>query len=173
MAGPAICMVNGSHWRNHAYQALCRLCCGCLPSGLCLSCDAEETILTVTGNTTAAAEINMTLSDIEALGTARIVTTTPWHDGEVTFEGVPMSRLMEAVGANGTVAFVHALNNYSSEVPLSDFTRFEPILAYKMDGQEMSIADKGPLFIIYPYDDVSRIEERALLFSFCVAGSEH
>jgi hypothetical protein len=119
--------------------------------------DAEETILTVTGNIISGADVNMTLADIEALGTARIVTTTPWHDGEVTFEGVPMSRLMEAVGANGTVAFVHALNNYSSEVPLSDFTRFEPILAYKMDGQEMSIADKGPLFIIYPYDDAAEL----------------
>lgn len=103
--------------------------------------DAEETILTVTGNITVGAEVNMTLSDIEALGTVQIVTTTPWHDGEVTFEGVPMSRLMEAVGANGTVALVHALNNYSSEIPMSDFTRFGPILAYKMDGQEMGIAD--------------------------------
>lgn len=120
--------------------------------------DAEETILTVTGNITSGVEVNMTLADIEALGTARIVTTTPWHDGEVTFEGVPMSRLMEAVGANGAVAFVHALNNYSSEVPLSDFARFEPILAYKMNGHEMSIADKGPLFIIYPYDDVAELK---------------
>lgn len=120
--------------------------------------DAEETILTVTGNITAGAEVNMTLSDIEDLGTARIVTTTPWHDGEVTFEGVPMSRLMEAVGANGTLALVHALNNYSSEVPLSDFTRFEPILAYKMNGQQMEIADKGPLFIIYPYDDAAELK---------------
>jgi hypothetical protein len=120
--------------------------------------DAEDTILTVTGNITAGAEVNMTLSDIEALGSARIVTTTPWHDGKVTFEGVPMSRLMEAVGANGTVAFVLALNNYSSEVPLSDFTRFEPILAYKKDGRVMGIADKGPLFIIYPYDDVAELK---------------
>lgn len=113
---------------------------------------AEETILTVTGNLTAGTEINLTLSDIEALGTARIVTTTPWHDGEVTFEGVPMSKLMEAVGAQGATAFVLALNNYGTEIPLSDFTSFEPILAYKKDGEYMAVADKGPLFIIYPYD---------------------
>ena len=69
-----------------------------------------------------------------------------------------MSRLMEAVGAHGTTAFVLALNNYSTEIPLSDFTRFDAILAYKKDGQEMAIADKGPLFIIYPYDDVAELQ---------------
>jgi hypothetical protein len=118
---------------------------------------AEETILTVTGNTTAAAEISFTLSDIEALGTARIVTTTPWHDGEVTFEGVPMSRLMEAVGAHGTTIVVHALNEYSIAIPLSDFARFEAIMAFKTDGRYMEVADKGPLFIVYPYDDVAEV----------------
>lgn len=120
--------------------------------------DAEETILTVTGKVTDGTEINMTLSDIEALGTARIVTTTPWHDGEVTFEGVPMSQLMEAVGAEGTTAFVLALNNYGTEIPMSDFASSWPILAYKKNGQYMEVADKGPLFIIYPYDDDPRLK---------------
>lgn len=113
---------------------------------------AEDTILTVTGNISAGAEINLTLSDIEAMGMARIVTTTPWHDGEVIFEGVPMSKLMAEVGAQGTTAFVLALNNYGTEIPLSDFSTFEPILAYKKDGEYMEVADKGPLFVIYPYD---------------------
>ena len=119
---------------------------------------ADDTILTITGNVTAGTEVNFTLSEIEAMGTAQIVTTTPWHDGEVTFEGVPMSRLMEAVGAHGTTAFVLALNNYSTEVPMSDFTSYEAILAFKKDGQYMEVADKGPLFIIYPYDDVAELK---------------
>lgn len=121
--------------------------------------DAEETVLTITGNITGA-EVNMTLSDIKALGTTRIVTTTPWHDGEVTFEGVRMSQLMEAVGAHGTTAFVVALNDYSTEIPLSDFTRFEPILAYYKDGQHMEVVDKGPLFVIYPFDDEPQLNSQ-------------
>ena len=119
---------------------------------------AQNTVLTITGKVSAGKEINLTLPDIEAMGTARIVTTTPWHDGKVTFEGVPMSELMEAVGAEGTTAFVLALNNYGTDIPLSDFASFEPILAYKMDGQYMEVADKGPLFIIYPYDDNAKLK---------------
>ena len=119
---------------------------------------AQNTVLTITGKVSAGKEINLTLPDIEAMGTARIVTTTPWHDGKVTFEGVPMSELMEAVGAEGTTAFVLALNNYGTDIPLSDFASFETILAYKMDGQYMEVADKGPLFIIYPYDDNAKLK---------------
>lgn len=119
---------------------------------------AEGTILTVSGKVTDRTAVDFTLSDLEALGTARVVTTTPWHDGEVIFEGVPMSELMAAVGAHGTSAFVVALNNYSTEIPLSDFTEFAVILAYRKDGREMAIADKGPLFVVYPYDDVAKLK---------------
>jgi len=117
---------------------------------------AEDIILAVTGKVTGG-EINLTLAEIEAMGTARIVTTTPWHDGRTTFEGVPMARFLKAVGAYGTTAYVQALNDFSIDIPLSDLTRFEAIMAFKTDGNYMEIADKGPLFIVFPYDDVEEV----------------
>ena len=122
---------------------------------------AGDTILVVTGNV-AGAEINLTLAQIEAMGSASIVTTTPWHDGQTTFEGVPMARFLEAVGAQGTTAYVQALNNYNMDIPLSDLIDFDAILAFKTNGDYMSIADKGPLFIVFPYDDME--EARNALF---------
>jgi hypothetical protein len=118
--------------------------------------DAGDTILAVTGKVTGG-EINLTLAEIEAMGSARIVTTTPWHDGRTTFEGVPMARFLEAVGAHGTSAYVQALNDFSIDIPLSDLTRFDAIMAFKTDGNYMEIADKGPLFIVFPYDDVEEV----------------
>jgi hypothetical protein len=120
------------------------------------SAAADGNILAVTGKVTGG-EMNLTLAEIEAMGTARIVTTTPWHDGRVTFEGVPMARFLEAVGAHGTSAHVQALNDFSIDIPLSDLTRFEAIMAFKTDGNYMEIADKGPLFIVFPYDDVEEV----------------
>jgi hypothetical protein len=118
--------------------------------------DAGDTILAVTGKVTGG-EINLTLAEIEAMGSARIVTTTPWHDGRTTFEGVPMAQFLEAVGAHGTSAYVQALNDFSIDIPLSDLTRFGAIMAVKTDGSYMEIADKGPLFIDFPYDDVEEV----------------
>lgn len=122
---------------------------------------ASDTILVVTGNVPSA-EINLTLAQIEAMGSASIVTTTPWHDGLTTFEGVPMANFLEAVGAQGTTAYVQALNDFSIDIPLSDLIRFDAILAFKTNGNYMGIADKGPLFIVFPYDDVE--ETRNALF---------
>ena len=89
---------------------------------------------------------------LEALGMQSFVTTTPWHDGPVKFEGVPMSRLMDFVGAKGTSVTVKALNDYVTEIPMEDFTKYPVILALKRDGVYMPVKDKGPLFIVYPYD---------------------
>ena len=89
---------------------------------------------------------------LEALGMQSFVTTTPWHDGPVKFEGVPMSRLMDFVGAKGTGVTVKALNDYVTEIPMEDFTKYPVILALKRDGVYMPVKDKGPLFIVYPYD---------------------
>ncbi|MCM2561744.1 oxidoreductase [Lutimaribacter sp. EGI FJ00014] len=117
---------------------------------------ASDTILSVTGKVTDG-EINLTLEQVEAMGSTSIVTTTPWHDGLTTFEGVPMARFLDAVGAQGTTAYVHALNDFSIDIPLSDLTRFDAIMAFKTDGEYMGIAEKGPLFIVFPYDDVREV----------------
>ncbi len=115
------------------------------------------TILTVEGKIEGGTAIGFTLADLEALGTATIRTSTPWHDGVQEFEGVPISRLMEKVGATGDLLYVEALNEYSSEVPVSDLEEYGVILAYKQNGKYMEVADKGPLFIIYPFDENKEI----------------
>lgn len=63
-----------------------------------------------------------------------------------------MSRLMDFVGAKGTGVTVKALNDYVTEIPMEDFTKYPVILALKRDGVYMPVKDKGPLFIVYPYD---------------------
>lgn len=45
-----------------------------------------------------------------------------------------------------------AINDYSVEIPISDAVEGGPILAYKSDGAYMSRRDKGPIWLIYPYD---------------------
>jgi hypothetical protein len=45
-----------------------------------------------------------------------------------------------------------ALNDFSTEIPVSDFSRYGVLLALKRDGNYMPVRDKGPLFIVYPYD---------------------
>lgn len=112
-------------------------------------------ILTVSGKIGVRNDGEMAKFDremLEALGQASFVTSTPWYDTPTKFEGVPMARLMAAVQASGQTAIASALNDYETRIPVSDFTEFQVLLALKRDGEYMPVRDKGPLFIVYPYD---------------------
>lgn len=89
---------------------------------------------------------------LEELGTTSFVTSTPWFSGPVEFEGVPLQRVLDAVGASGDQITAVALNDYSAEIPIESFEREVAIIALKRDGEYMDVSDKGPLFIVYPYD---------------------
>lgn len=95
---------------------------------------------------------DMTLAELEKLPKAEIRTTTPWHDGVQHFEGVSLQILMETLKLSGSVAQVTALNRYRTTIPVQDFAEFKPILAYRRNGLAMEVREKGPLFIVYPYD---------------------
>ena len=60
---------------------------------------------------------------LEKLGLVTIETTTPWYQGSMKFEGVPMDKLMADVGAKGQRVVAYALNDYTTEIPMEDFTQ--------------------------------------------------
>ncbi len=71
-----------------------------------------------------------------------------------------MHRLMAEVGATGSSLVAYALNDYSTEIPMEDFTRYPVMLALKRNGEYMPVRDKGPLFIVYPYDSSPELKHQ-------------
>jgi hypothetical protein len=120
-----------------------------------LAAPTERPVLTITGKIGVTNKDNTAQFDrpmLEALGMVAVETTTPWHEGKVKFEGIPVDKLMKQVGATGDRVVVTALNDYTTEIPMEDFAKYKVILAIKRNGEYMPVRDKGPLFIIYPYD---------------------
>lgn len=104
--------------------------------------------------------IRLDRNSLEALGTSSLTTKTPWYDGEQHFEGVAMRTLMQAVAASGDRITAIALNDYTTEIPMSDTQEFDVLLALKRDGAYMPVRDKGPLFIVYPFDSEKRLQSQ-------------
>ncbi|MCI0753061.1 molybdopterin-dependent oxidoreductase [Teichococcus vastitatis] len=120
-----------------------------------LAAPTQKPILTISGkinvrNKGETAQFDRAM--LESLGMTSFETTTPWYQGTARFDGVRMDRLMETVGAFGERVLAYALNDYSTELPISDFRKYNVLLALKRDGAYMPVRDKGPLFIIYPFD---------------------
>ena len=123
-----------------------------------LATPTGDVVLTIAGqiaithvDDTAQFDLEM----LESLKTETIRTTTIWTDGTRTFEGVSLATLVERVGIEGSELRATAINDYSVNIPLSDAVEGGLILAYRVDGNTMSVRDKGPLWVIYPYDSDS------------------
>lgn len=116
---------------------------------------ADPLLLAISGNIGEKAGngvIQLSRTDIEAMPKTSFTTSTIWTEGKRDFTGVALIDLMDAVGASGTRLLATALNDYKIEVPFSDVVKGGPIIAYQMDGKPMSVRDKGPLWLVYPYD---------------------
>ncbi|MDO1582781.1 molybdopterin-dependent oxidoreductase [Rhizobium oryzicola] len=135
-------------------------------AGLFLSGTAHsqsKPILTIDGlisKNTVDGTATFDRAGLEALGVESFETKCPWYTGPVKFEGPLMSRVLDHVGATGKTLVVQALNDYSTEIPIEDFKRFRVILAMKRDGEYMPVRDKGPLFIVYPYDSDPELQSQ-------------
>ncbi|BDA82600.1 oxidoreductase [Aureimonas sp. SA4125] len=102
------------------------------------------------------------MAGLEALGTRSFATSTPWTDGVATWEGVLLADLMDAVGASGTTIRATALNDYVADVPMRGLREEGAILAMRRDGRPMPISNKGPLFILYPFDDNRDLQQQSV-----------
>ncbi len=117
---------------------------------------AGEIVLTVSGdikvtNTDSAAAFDMAM--LEELGATTFKTTTIWTEGVQTFVGVELQGLLKALGVDSGTLSASAVNDYAVEIPVSDAVESGPIIAFRRNGAEMSLREKGPLWIVYPYDN--------------------
>jgi hypothetical protein len=96
---------------------------------------------------------------LESIGLRTLRTSTAWTTGVRTFEGVLVRDLLNRVEAKGTHATATALNDYSIEIPLSDFQEFDVLLALRMDGRDLMPRDKGPIWIVYPRDQNAELQD--------------
>jgi hypothetical protein len=89
---------------------------------------------------------------LEALAQQSFTTKTPWFRQPRKFTGPLLRDVLSLVGAQGTTLRIAALNDYRIDVPSDDTRRFDVLLARLIDDKPITVREKGPLFMIYPFD---------------------
>jgi hypothetical protein len=112
-------------------------------------------LLTLTGklrspNDGALAQFDMAM--LERLPQTSFTTRTPWYSQPRKFTGPLLRDVLSAAGAHGSLLRAVALNDYWVELPIDDAAQFDVIVARLLDDKPMAVRDKGPLFVIYPFD---------------------
>lgn len=116
----------------------------------------QPVILTIDGaiaTRNGATDVRFDATMLDALPAYSIRTWTPWFKEAVTFSGPRLQDVLEAVAAKGKTLHMVALNDYAVDVPFDDAAGFGPLLARRIDGKVIGVREKGPLFLVYPFDD--------------------
>jgi hypothetical protein len=113
---------------------------------------AAQEILVVSGNVPGGTPVVFTREDLVALGILSVRADTPWTDAATLFEGPLLRDVLDAARAEGTRIEAVALNDYRVEIPMEDPRSSDMILALRVDGKSIGVRERGPLWVIYPWD---------------------
>lgn len=87
----------------------------------------------------------------------QLTTKLPWYPEEKAFVGVRVSELLsELKFDNATNITLEALNDYAADISVADINKYQPIIAYQMDGKAMKVRHKGPFWLVF---DLSKYPE--------------
>ncbi|PZR00224.1 MAG: oxidoreductase [Cereibacter sphaeroides] len=100
--------------------------------------------------------------DLEKMPQVSYRTSTIWTDGVLEFQGVPLRAVLEAVGVSEGMVVLSASNDYEAEIPVDTLTDDVPMIAMSIDGKLMSLRDKGPLWLVYPYDSATEYQSEVV-----------
>jgi len=140
-------------------SAVILLVCGAAPLAQALEplpVPDGPVILTVDGrigvSNTQDGKAAFDLAMLESLPRNGFATTTMWTDGPQRFEGVSVADLLARLGAGASEINAVATNDYEIRFPVSDATDHGGLIAYRANGALMPPGNKGPLWIVFPYD---------------------
>jgi len=99
------------------------------------------------------------LAMLEKMPQHVIVTKVPWHPQPRKYTGVLLRELLAAVGAHGRTLHAIALNDYRVDIPVDDVNSHDVIVAYRIDDRHVTVREKGPLLIMYPFDSTPQLRD--------------
>lgn len=132
-----------------------------------LATPSAAVVLTIRGRiqrTNQGEQAAFDMAMLEALAQHSYSTKTPWFTQPRKFTGPLLRDLLNLVGAKGATLRIAALNDYRIDVPIDDARHYDVMLARLIDDRPITVREKGPLFMIYPFDSDATLRN-ALYYS--------
>jgi len=117
---------------------------------------AAEAVLTVTN--TAGENIAFMLADLDAMPQRKFDSETPWLEGKARFSGPLLRDILAKTMIDGGEIKAVALNDYAVSIPVADALDHDVIVTTRLNGEEMPVRDKGPLWVMYPFSDAPALK---------------
>ena len=122
-----------------------------VPAGL----PAPAALLTVSGRLERpdrGHEASFDRARLQALPQTSFSTRTPWWAEPRRFTGPLLRDVLGAVGASGRTLRLGSIAPDHQDMPFDDALQYDVVVAHRLDGRAMTLRDKGPLLLMYPFD---------------------
>lgn len=123
-----------------------------------LAAAAGEVVLKVR---TAEGERAYTIEALQELKTDVLRTSTPWTTTEHVYAGVWLRDLVADAGISPDARLrLEALNGYRVVEDLGFLLESGGFLAFQRGAHPMSVREKGPVWLLYPFSERPQLNER-------------
>lgn len=117
------------------------------------SAGGSDVLLTIfPSNPSQSAGVELDREQLEAFRQIEFETSTIWSEGVRSFSGPSLREVLIAAGITGGDINLTAENQYRTTMPWFVMNEDFPIIATRIDGETFSLREKGPLWIVFPYD---------------------
>ena len=122
---------------------------------------AGQPVLVISGKVQGpAGGVPLDMAALEALPQHSFTTGTPWSKSPQKFTGPLLRDVLGLAKAHGSILKAVALNDYQVTIPLEDVRDQGVIVALRIDGKPIPVRERGPLFVIYPFDSKPQLQSQ-------------
>jgi len=136
---------------------------GTLKPGSAVSAPSGDAVLTIDGKisqTNTDDTLKFDMATLESIGVIQYKVDDPFVKENILYSGVLLSQLLKVAGAaqDATTLTLWALDDYSTDMKISDASKWPVIIATKANGAYMPIDKNGPLISVFPFNDFPEID---------------
>ncbi|MBR2655613.1 MAG: oxidoreductase [Loktanella sp.] len=113
---------------------------------------AEDAILTVNSDADGRS-VSFTYEELLALPQTEFRTGTIWTSDVDSYAGPTLAAVLDAAEVSHGDLRIYAINDYNVEFPADKISTDAPVLAVQVNGKPFSIREKGPIWLLFPFDD--------------------
>ncbi|MEP6894558.1 MAG: molybdopterin-dependent oxidoreductase [Chloroflexota bacterium] len=134
-----------------------------LKPGSAIPAPTGDVVLTIDGKisqTNSGNTLQFDMPTLEKLGVVQYKVDDPFAKKTILYSGVLLSQLLKVAGASSdaTMLTLRALDDYSTDMKISDANKWPVLLATQADGTYMPIDKNGPLISVWPFNDFPEID---------------
>ncbi|MBC7878467.1 MAG: molybdopterin-dependent oxidoreductase [Anaerolineales bacterium] len=136
---------------------------GTLKPGDPIPVPTGDVVLTVDGmieQKNSGETLQFDIAALESIGLVQYDVDDPFIKKNILYTGVLLSQLLDAAGMSpdATIITLHALDDYSTDMKISDADKWPVLVATQADGAYMAVDNNGPLISIFPFNDYPEID---------------